>query len=415
MLHVDSSDSYGGGDASFTFKQLQERLRINASDHHDPIVSCNESFNESRNKQFSIDMSVPKVVFCRSGDVEFLVSQQVSKYLSFLSVKTMSIGLREGDHWVIPNTRSSIFADKFLKLSEKRALMTLFKSVVTSNSSAIHSTALTGHIMDRDEKVSFEIAENVSGVQYLESLGITRPEIVGAIIHGMCMYPHPADILSGRDLVVRLRRFVSSLTAYEDGCPLLVPMYGNSDIPQSFARAAAVKGCLYILNCSLGQIQPELAADCKVISMLNSQSNGNSVLHATVALGDVDASAQVSLTILPASDLSSPPIYILTLPNNSGSGSGVSPPGCALVHFVQVFEDHGLTEQSTIAFDASVEKQICEKSVLFKARYQHACGEDPFGIQDAILSATKTFNSCMGMAEDTALPVSQDCVDDFHS
>ena len=386
VLHVDCSDSYGGNDSSLSHSQFVSHVqKVDANCRQwclESDTNENDHFLFENDRQFSIDISIPRLLFCHSASVDFLVSQQVSKYLSFLPVKQLLVG-----DWEFPTSRSKIFADKLLTMTEKRCLMTLFKSVA-SNSTAVHSTTMVSAQTEAPQK-----EWNGTAIDFLSSeFSIHRPELIQAIIHGMCLFPHSPGSMSASDLHFGLIRFIASLTAFGDNNALLVPMYGNSDLPQAFARAAAVEGALYILNCPLAKLKPELP-EVLVIVTAPSQAQPVSVLHAVVGHKKGEDNLSAALAILPGATLTSPPVFMLTLP------VGVSPPGCVLKHYFQ-FGD----EQE--CFDNILHANDC----LFSSRFRHTASHaHPFDIEDEIEAARIQFNKCMGLALDTPVPEKAPC------
>ena len=375
VLHIDSSDSYGGTESSLGYSQLLAHLQ--SGSYEDVEVFTSESeYLKSVDRQLSIDVCIPRLLFSRSFGVDFLVGHQVSKYLSFLSVKELSIG-----DWVFPTSRGGVFADKFLKLPEKRSLMNLLKCVGTSNV-AIHSTAT---VCSSTVDSTMPLADDGElAVNFLrDKFQIHREELLHAIIHGMCLFPDLASKMLATTLVENLTRFVSSLTAFGDGCPLLVPMYGNSDIVQSFARAAAVQGAMYILNCSLKTIQPELPITSKVIQ--TQIPNPERVLHAVVFIKNSSEFPRLKIF---ANDVD-PPVFALSLTN------GVCPEGSTLIHFFQV------NPQTRTRMNEIVETYASD--AIFHIQYTH--NDNIGGIDSAIHTAKSVYNLIFQLPDETQLPL----------
>ena len=407
VLHIDDSDFYGEQDGSISyieFKKLADAgiknpdasgiIKIDLETHGDP----------SADRHYSLDISVPKVLFGRSPSVDYLIHHDVSKYLSFASVTQLRVKSEGEASLIIPTTRNSIFQNKELKLSEKRALMNLFKSSAASASTAIESSASFGQARE----TSNNSVESMNAVEYLtDHIQLKRPELVSGIIHACCLYTKPAEFMPASLLLDRLKQFVSSLTQYEEGNPFLVPMYGNSDIAQSFARTAAVAGAVYILSCDETALWTELKShgcDPRRPQLLPITESNSTVFHG-IACCKSGNDHHISLTVLTPKSFDEPPIFALTLPN-SDSGVIVCPPGLTVFHFVQT----SLASSTEESFKAAIDSFLDGEEVVFKTTMiNKVSSEDPFSLEFEFEVARKTFNSLMGKAADEPLSLPQTC------
>ena len=364
----------------------------------------------SVDRQIAIDISVPSVLFCKGRSIEYLIQHKVAKYLNFIAVRNINVLTSTGSKWSIPTTRGRIFQDKELRLTEKRALMSLFKSAVSDNSSAIHSSATIGSDQSDKGDVNAPVDPTMKAVDYLRSsLHVDRAELIAGIIHGVCLFPGPASDLSAGELLERLALFIASLTQYEEGCPLLVPMYGNSDLPQAFARTAAVKGAVYILNCPWDEIRHELADTLSPLTRDPPAPDARKVFHGVTCHKTTEANPIVSLSIIPPTSPAGTPVYALALPCSETGGSPVvCPPGHTLTHFLQSQSSTSTISQfqdSMKLFNSSAEPSLFE--LVFVSESDAA---DMFNIESHFEAARRMFNQATGR-DDADLPLPPDEVE----
>jgi hypothetical protein len=404
VLHVDSRDFYGEEDGSLCPTPLEglcgNTNQLNALG----VDSMHVSFpGESvADRHYSIDISIPKVLFGRSSCVDHLINHDVSKYLSFASVKELRVLTKSGVTFTVPTSRNNIFKDKSLKLPEKRALMSLFKTSATTSSTAIESSASFG----MDHASFIPNVESITAVELLEThFQLTRPELISAIIHGCCLYLEPARTMTASILLNRLSQFVSSLAQYEAGCPFLVPMYGNSDIPQAFARTAAVAGSLYILACDEDRLKSELKDQTFIAS--KDKTDFKIAMHGIVCCKTSSAAGddgQISLTVTEPTSFDAAPVFVLALPNDESEHSGVvvCPPGHTLFHFVQVCSPSEDLESFKTEMDAYMKnRNIVFQAVITNRVYRNY----QFSLENEFREARKIFNSVMGRDPEEPLPL----------
>lgn len=407
VLHIDSNDFYGGPFASLSLSSLGNIPQSLANDAE--VIHCSrdpsaESFLLCNDKAFSVDVSVPKVLFCRDHSVDFLIMHKASKYMNFLSVKDLNVWISGGAHIRVPTTRNKIFQDKSLKLSEKRALMNLFKSAMDNTSTAIESSAHSAGDSGLGLKPLIVNEQSQSALEFLRTVvGIDRPELLSGIIHGVCLYPQSASTLLAVDLLDRIKTFISSLTQYEDGCPLLVPMYGNGDIPQAFARMAAVHGALYILGCDETQLRSEIGAESEWISTVSEKSL--SVFHGVSCVKNASAEELVSVSVMHPVSFDDAPVFVIGLPSTDSSmGSpNVCPSGYTLLHFVQI-SNGSSAELDTFKSHMSSYLKETEGNLFEFVIHNRKADANIFSLEDAFEAARITFNRLLGLPADSALP-----------
>lgn len=411
-MQVDVNQFYGESESSLSIKELSDYGDISVPSE---FPDTNPDETKGAAAQFFVDTSVPFVFNGNSHSVDELVRHQVSKYLNFMSVKELNvIRVSQSDLWVIPTDRGRIFADKHLKLTEKRALMTLFKAAAHTQSASVHSTTLVGgDSSNQDATKPIVLDSTMSAISFLLSIHISRPEIVLGIIHGVCMYPLPADTMTALDMMTRIGNFIGSLDAYEPGCPFLIPTFGNGDIPQSFARIAAVHGATQILGCSYETIKAELREnDYVLIDNVCTQQRSDSirVIHGVVGSRIAESDPQhVSLSVIIEDDpnFAQHPIYCLTVPHPASGETrpGACPPGTCSRHFFSILSD----EQSDVERIGKLLARYGNDNLIFERMFiENKFSRDPksfFDIDSFIHSATAKFNQMIGKDVSDPLPV----------
>ncbi len=264
VVQADGLHFYGGSDTSLPMAEICNIGKLDNVSHVS-VISVDDEVGQSSNREIGshpVDVTHPKILLGGSRSIKELIRLGVSGYLSFSVVRSIVVS-----GWELPLTRSKVFGDKRLRMQEKRALMELLKNVATRSNSAINSSSLTGGGCIEEFQPMIIPIDNITSVEYLASFHITRPELVYGLIHGVALFPGPANSLSASDFLTRVKQFAESLNVYEEGCAYLVPSYGNGDLPQAFARAAAVAGAVQILGCDMKRVRDELslASACQTI------------------------------------------------------------------------------------------------------------------------------------------------------
>ncbi len=269
--------------------------------------------------------------------------------------------------WSIPLSRNDIFNDKFLKLPEKRNLMNLLKLIHkdVGNSDCVHSAAqcsIPRGAMDGDSGMG-DVSDK-SAVEFLNLHQISNSDLIFGLIHGVCLHPFTTDSLSASDFVRRLRTAVESLTVYESGCPLMVPLYGVSDIIQSFARSAAVHGATHILNCDYKRLEQELREQPEWIRL--KRKPAGELFHAIVGVEENDQES-----VLLEIHSGSVPVYSLRLPSGQE--------GINLYHLVSIEKFEVL-------------EILINRKIIFKIlKNEHFYEESIFGISNSFRVAEDIF------------------------
>ena len=365
--------------------KIPESLDMIRKNHTEVSPDFSESL-KSDDKRFLIDISVPKVLFCAGRSVAQLIDYGASKYLNFVTVRELLVISPAGARWTVPTSRRQIFQDKNLKMCEKRAVMELFKSALSaSGSQAIQSSANIGFSVS--EKIGLQEEFRQQPVtEYLKQIRIERSDLVSGLVNGVCLISQPVSEVTTERFFEKLSLFVNSLTSYEEGCALLVPMYGNGDLAQAFARTAAVAGAVYILNAEEERLRSEVSDSCTFVEKRYIGGN-NTILHGIIAVESREGEpGHATLCIIAPSSLDEPPTFALSLPC-SDSGANVCPAGQTLIHFIRLCRK---LESDRCIILSQMRAFISDSRVMFESLLiQEGVPDDMFSLDSDLDAAVR--------------------------
>jgi len=270
VLHIDTTDNYGGDWASFTWDGLQKWIKQDEATKQDgkdvtiqlsdgeEIVKLGEiktasditeswfsndddeaeegaeedkwskSRIEKESRRFNIDLS-PRLLFSRGPMVELLISSNISRYTEFKSVSRV-LTLLGGQLEHVPSSRADVFGSKHVTVVEKRILMKFLTFCLNYDSSP-------------------EIYENFLTRTYLEFLKHQKltENLIHFVLHSIAMVTPSASCVEG---LAATKKFLTSLGRFGN-TPFLWSMYGSGELPQAFCRLCAVFGGVYYLGRSV--------------------------------------------------------------------------------------------------------------------------------------------------------------------
>lgn len=146
VLHLDTDPFYGAHYASLHLNDLITFLqspwqphRVPESDGSIPLVvrSLYSSLEISSHSDeplknargFNLDLAGPRVFLCSDSMIDFILKTGINQYMEFKSVDASFAGDRDGGLLNVPDSRSAIFKDRSLSITEKNRLMKFFKLV----------------------------------------------------------------------------------------------------------------------------------------------------------------------------------------------------------------------------------------------------------------------------------------------
>ncbi|KAK6907311.1 rab escort protein [Kwoniella mangroviensis CBS 10435] len=240
VLHLDPNEYYGGEQASLTLDELVEWSNSQSSSTSSSSSSWNvkygststtpldESLQNDR-RRYALSL-FPAILPSRGDLIDTLISSDVSKYVSFRILDSISLYTSEGEFKKVPGSKEEIFKDKTISLMDKRKLM---KFLLFAASEFEESEILKGK-------------ESQPLIQFLqESFSLPTPlseSIIYAISH--CSSPTEPNLPA----LKRTRRYLKSIGRYGNNAFLVGQYGGAGEIAQGFCRACAVFGGTYILG-----------------------------------------------------------------------------------------------------------------------------------------------------------------------
>ncbi|WWC96996.1 hypothetical protein V866_003873 [Kwoniella sp. B9012] len=240
VLHLDPNEYYGGEQASLTLDELVEWSNSQSSSASSSSSSWNVKYSSTsttplderlQNDRRRYALSLFSAILPSRGDlIDTLISSDVSKYVSFRILDSISLYTSEGEFKKVPGSKEEIFKDKTISLMDKRKLM---KFLLFAASDFEESEILKGK-------------ENQPLIQFLQtSFSLPTPlseSIIYAISH--CSSPSEQTLPA----LVRTRRYLKSIGRYGNNAFLVGQYGGAGEIAQGFCRACAVFGGTYVLG-----------------------------------------------------------------------------------------------------------------------------------------------------------------------
>ncbi|WVQ64875.1 uncharacterized protein L199_003044 [Kwoniella botswanensis] len=240
VLHLDPNEYYGGEQASLTLDELVEWSNSQSSSASSSRSSWKVKYGststtpldeglQNDKRRYALSL-FPAILPSRGDLIDTLISSDVSKYVSFRALDSISLHTSEGEFKKVPGSKEEIFKDKTISLMDKRKLM---KFLLFAASEFEESEILKGR-------------ETQPLIQFLqESFSLPTPlseSIIYAISH--CSSPSEPTLPA----LIRTRRYLKSIGRYGNNAFLVGQYGGAGEIAQGFCRACAVFGGTYILG-----------------------------------------------------------------------------------------------------------------------------------------------------------------------
>ena len=260
MLHLDHEGHYGSEWASFGVAELHSWLAAGDASSSEavpahtpdelPVAAAAAARSRLSHVSFAgpdaspgapasalrgctLDLAGPKLVFCCSSLVDALLRSGAHSCVEFKAVEAVALLNREGSCTAlrcVPASRAEVFASQQLSPADKRALMRALKAA--AEASGLQAPASDGCALP--SALFSDAAEPFDSA--LRSAGLSA-ELSDALLYGLALLDSSEGVSVAEGLP-RLRRFLASLGRYASAGALLVPLYGVSELPQAFCRAA---------------------------------------------------------------------------------------------------------------------------------------------------------------------------------
>ncbi|XP_073293617.1 rab escort protein 1-like isoform X2 [Primulina huaijiensis] len=260
VLHLDTNPFYGAHYASLplndfvTFLQSHSKpSRVPDSDGSIPLVTrslyssleiSSHSEEPLKNaRRFNLDLAAPRVFLCSDSMIDLILKTGINQYMEFKSVDASFVGDVDGGLLNVPDSRSAIFKDRSLSITEKNRLMKFFKLVQAHFSEE-----------SEEDRISEEDLESPF-VEFLSKIGLSQ-KLKSFILFALVNANYDQDNIEVCKDVVNTKSGISRLALHHSSIgrfsnangAMIYPIYGQGELPQAFCRRAAVKGCIYVLR-----------------------------------------------------------------------------------------------------------------------------------------------------------------------
>lgn len=185
-------------------------------------------------RRCSIDL-LPKLIWSRSVVIDTLIRAGVSRYMEFKTIQHLYVQVQGQNLVQVPVSKADVFRTADLSLIEKRQLM---KFVTT--------------ISQPDEEEQAIIAEYAAQpiIEYMRKKKLTE-NLILFLLYAVALEPHLQTspmVMNTADGLSAIGRFMSSVGRYGANTPWIYPLFGVSDLCQSFSRLSAVYGTTFLLD-----------------------------------------------------------------------------------------------------------------------------------------------------------------------
>ncbi|XP_073296530.1 rab escort protein 1-like isoform X2 [Primulina huaijiensis] len=260
VLHLDTNPFYGAHYASLPLNDFATFLRSHSqppkvpeSDGSIPLVTrsvyssleisshSDEPLQNSR--RFNLDLAGPRAFLCSDSMIDLILKTGINQYMEFKSVDASFVGNADGELLNVPDSRSAIFKDRSLSITEKNRLMKFFKLVQAHFSEE-----------NEEDRISEEDLESPF-VEFLSKIGLSR-KLKSIILYAIVNAKYDQDNIKVCKDVITTKSGISRLALHHSSVgrfanangAMIYPIYGQGELPQAFCRRAAVKGCIYVLR-----------------------------------------------------------------------------------------------------------------------------------------------------------------------
>lgn len=236
ILHLDTNQSYGNEFSTFNYKQLLSHFE---SKKNLINIKSQENISEfdkkclEKNREFNIDLT-PKLLLQDSPMKDFLLNNKIQDMVSFTSIKGSYL-FTDKLH-SIPTNETQSLKSSAIGFMQKYKVIKFFwniRRLFDSDTIDIKNTMLNefksyGLNEESIDFIGHAIALNLDDKYLNEPAGNTYKRII---------------------------RYISSLISYDNSeSPYIYPLYGLSELCQSFARKSALNGTVFMLNTKINEL-----------------------------------------------------------------------------------------------------------------------------------------------------------------
>jgi len=238
VLHLDRNSYYGGFSASLQIGQLYEKLKPGTEPDAEKLGAL---------RDYNTDF-VPKFIMAGGKLVKVLIKTGVVDYMEFRPVDN-SFVYRKGAVHQVPNTPKAAMGSALMSTFEKTRVVQFFSWVNAYNKDD-EKTWSAGVFSRKTLKL-----DELTGAEFYKYWGL-EPDTQSFVGHSLALFTDDTYLeRPANDLVTRVQLYKDSMLRFEGmTSPYLYPLYGLGELPQSFARLAAVYGGLYMLNRDIDEL-----------------------------------------------------------------------------------------------------------------------------------------------------------------
>jgi len=222
VLHMDRNKYYGGASASIT--PLDDLFKLF------DMGSAPQSLG--RGRDWNVDL-IPKFLMANGHLVKLLIHTGVTRYLEF-KVTEGSYVYKGGKLFKVPSDEKEALESNLMGILEKRRFGKFLMWV-------------QGYDFDNPKTHEGIDATSVPMSKVYEKFEL-EPATIDFVGHAVAL--NPEDSYLDRpclDTIRRIKLYYESLTRYGKS-PYIYPLYGLGELPQGFARLAAIYGGTYMLD-----------------------------------------------------------------------------------------------------------------------------------------------------------------------
>jgi len=224
VLHMDRNNFYGGESASLNLNQLVEKFK--------PGEKADAKLGASRD--YNVDL-IPKFIMAAGNLVKLLLHTDVTRYLEF-KVVDGSYVYKDKTVNKVPNSAGEAFKSSLMGLFEKRRCGNFLEWVQNYDEKNPKCTTY--------EKLPVKTTKTRD---ILKAAGL-EPDTMEFLGHAVALYRDEAYLdIPAPEFIHRVQLYWEGIARYT-ASPYIYPLYGLGELPQAFARLAAIYGGTYMLN-----------------------------------------------------------------------------------------------------------------------------------------------------------------------
>jgi len=242
VLHLDRNDYYGGASASLDIHQLFQKFGQGTPDQAEL----------GKLRDYSIDL-VPKFIMAGGKLVQVLIHTGVHNYMEFQKVDGSFVySSKAGKVCKVPASPEDGLKTSLMGMMEKTRFVQ-FALWVSKVKLGDRSTWKAGTMTKKDLPL-----DTMTGAQFFAYWALEKTTIE-VVTHAFALF---RDDASWKDspaihIVKRMQLYLDSRMRFGMApTPYVYPLYGLGELPQSFARLAAVHGGTYMLNRTMDDSGP---------------------------------------------------------------------------------------------------------------------------------------------------------------